>query len=213
MKTLFQFLLISIFTLSISAQPTTPPGPPIPTAPKNTNSSTSTSKSDNKLRFTARWSNKSRYSKLKTFLVNELGENGLTVNGNIYKWSRESDSFNCKLTSKTMSLSLDYNQASKSLVNQIDELMDNLEYANSNRSPEDNIKKAQKELQKAQKEIERAELKVEQANLDILSAKLKLDAKKAVNAEKRESIEKRKEALEKRKEALVNRWHQRVFFG
>ena len=115
MKTLFQILCITFFSLSVSAQSTTPPDPPAPpSSSSNGSSSVSTSKSDNSLRFKAKWSNKSRYDILKNYLLDQLGEDGLTVSGNTYKWSKESNAFNCKLTSKTMNLFLDYNEASRS---------------------------------------------------------------------------------------------------
>jgi len=172
MKTLFQILFISIFTLSINAQSTIPKTPEPPSS-GDSNSSVSTSKSEGNLRFKARWSNKSRYSKLKTFLIEQLGEEGLTISGNTYKWSKESDAFNCKLTGKTMSLSLDYKEASKSLINQVDEMMDNLKYAMKGKNSKEQLKYAQKDLENAEKKLEKAQKEVEKAKEKLAKAELK----------------------------------------
>lgn len=218
MKTLFQILSIGFFTLSISAQSTTPPDPPAPPTSENSNTSVSTSKSDNSLRFKARWSNKSRYSKLKAYLEEQLGEDGLTINGSTYKWSKESDAFNCKLTNKTMSLNLDYTQASKSLKDQVDGMMDNLKYAMGNNKPEDKIKRAQKEIEKAKRDIEKAKRDIERAKRDIERVRIELKRRQGNQISRverrREEIAERKIereiAIKERKQALQTHIKRRI---
>jgi len=182
MKILFQILSISLFAVSVNAQSTIPE-PPTPPSSKSSSSSsssskssisgsssTSVSKSDKSLRFNAKF-NKARYDKVKAFLISKLGRESLNINGNTYKWSKEEDAFKCTLTSRSLNFNLNYNEASKSLEDEVDSMLYDLKYALSNSSPENDLKRAQKQIERAKRDIELAKKDLERAQEDLKKAK------------------------------------------
>ena len=171
MQTLIKTLVLLVFTISANSQTTTPEPPKNPTAYSSTHSSSlSVSKSDEDIRIKARF-HKSRFETVKSLLLNTLGKDGLVSNDNLYKWSYDSDNFECKLTKTNLKLFLNYESANSNFINLIEELSKSLKYAVSGGNPEDDIKQAQEAISRAEADVARAKEELERAKANANHAK------------------------------------------
>ncbi|TBM99363.1 hypothetical protein EYD45_15505 [Hyunsoonleella flava] len=161
MQTLVKTLVVFIlFSIHAKAQTSAPEPPKPPKVYSGTHSSSiSVSKTDEDYRIKASF-HKSRFAILKDYLLSELGEDGLTSKGKTYVWSHGSDSFECKLTSTSLRLNMDYSSNNKTFVEHVERIGKNIKYKISGNSPNDNIKDAEKELAEAQRNLEEAKAKL-----------------------------------------------------
>lgn len=158
MQTLVKTLVVFIlFTFQTNAQTAAPEPPKPPKTYSSTHSSSiSVSKTDEDYRIKASF-HKSRFNMIKDYLMSELGKDNLTKKGNAYVWSHGSKSFECKLTSTSLRLNMDYGANNSSFVEHVERIGKNIKYKVSGGSPKDDIKDAEKELAEAQRKLEEAE--------------------------------------------------------
>jgi len=163
MKHLIQTVVVVFFTLSLNAQTAAPEPPRIPITYSSTQSSSfSVSKTDEDLRIKGRF-HKSRFEAVKSMLIEKLGEDGLTISGNSYKWSYGADSFDCKLSQTSLKLYLDYASNNSNFISHVEDLASNLKYAISGGNPKDDVKRAQDEIRRAEDDVARAKEELERA--------------------------------------------------
>ncbi|MBC2843785.1 hypothetical protein [Winogradskyella flava] len=181
-RTVCLMLVTALFsTFGLNAQTTPkPPTPPnsktstsksyaieIDTDDEEHNSSVSISISDDSYKFKASY-HKSKNNGVKTILLNQLGKSNLNVNGNTYLWSNNqsgNEVFECKLTNGRLRMYVDTEVASKSFVEKINKLGNNLKYyisgTDAKKESEKAAAKAKRELERAERELERAKREAE----------------------------------------------------
>ena len=126
--------------ISVNAQTAAPEPPKTPTTYSSTHSSSvSISKTDDDYRFKARF-HKSRYKAVKTVLLKELGNDGLSKSGKSFQWSHGDDNFTCKLSGTSLKIYLNYGSNNDTFISHIEELGTRLKYAISGGNPEDDMK-------------------------------------------------------------------------
>jgi hypothetical protein len=152
-RTICLMLIMALFsTFSGNAQ--TVPDPPKP--PKTTSTSSSTSYSieidtdddqhnssvsisisDDSYKFRASY-HKSKNEGVKTMLLNQLGKENLSINGNTYLWTDSqsgNEVFECKLTKGHLRMFVDTEIASKGFIEKINKLGNDLKYFISGTDP------------------------------------------------------------------------------
>ncbi|WP_353777298.1 hypothetical protein [Winogradskyella sp. 3972H.M.0a.05] len=162
MQTLVKMVLALVFSISVNAQTTTPEPPKPPqTYSSSHSSSISVSKTDDDYRIKARF-HKSRFEIVKSYLIDNLGKQDLTIKGNSYLWSNGANDFECKLTRTSLRLHMDYELTNETFAELVEDIGKDLKYLISGGSPEDDIKRAEAEIAKAKQELEEAKKRLEQ---------------------------------------------------
>ncbi len=161
-KTITTLVIAFLFTITTTGQSTPEPPKPPTTYSSTHSSSYSVSKTDDDLRIKARF-HKSRFNTIKSMLIDNLGEEGLTKSESTFKWSHGSDSFECKLSNTSLRLFLDYESSNSNFISHVEELATNLKYAVSGGNPEDDIKRAEDDVARAKVELDRAKARLEKS--------------------------------------------------
>lgn len=127
------------------------------------NSSVSVSHSNDSYRFKARY-HKSKNPGIKDLLISELGRKNLKINGNTLTWSETENgenNFECKLSKGRLYMYLNTENISKSHLEKIKNLGEDLKYYISGSSKsEDKTKRindAKRKLEEAKQELEAAQ--------------------------------------------------------
>ncbi len=190
-RTVCFMLIMALFsTFSLNAQ--TVPDPPKPPKPPKTTSSSSTSHSisvdndddqkhsssvsisvsDDSYKFRASY-HKSKNEGVKAMLLNQLGKENLTINGNTYLWTdsqRGNDVFECKLTKGHLRMYVDTDVVSNGFMEKINKLGNDLKYFISGtdlkKEEAKNAEHAKRELESAKRELERAKQELERVKRD-----------------------------------------------
>lgn len=189
-RTICLMLVMALFsTLGLNAQSTPePPKPPKTTSSSTSysieidtdddqhNSSVSISISDDSYKFRASY-HKSKNEGVKAMLLDQLGKENLSINGNTYLWadSQSGDEiFECKLTKGQLRMHVDTEVASKGFIEKINKLGNSLKYFISGTDPK---KEEERTAAKAKREIERAERELARAKREL--ARAEREAKRA----------------------------------
>jgi ABC-type uncharacterized transport system involved in gliding motility auxiliary subunit len=185
-RTVCFMLVMALFsTFSLNAQ--TVPDPPKPPQTSSStshsisvdndddqkhSSSVSISVSGDSYKFKANY-HKSKNQGVKAILLNQLGKENLTINGNTYLWTesqRGNDVFECKLTKGHLRMYVDTDVVSKGFVGEINKLGNDLKYFISGTDPKKeeakNTEHAKRRLESAKRELELAKQELERVKRD-----------------------------------------------
>lgn len=181
MRHLILATVFSIFITSTFFSQTTPKTPKTPetsTTTKNSsysitfdtddnegNSSVSIKKNEDIYKFSARF-HESKTGSIKKLLVDKLGNDNLTVSGDVYRWIKKENGeklYDCKLTDNTLKIYVDKEFTNSKMIEMIEEfgnvLKDTISGTNSEEEAKKNaeraLKRAERALAKAKREVER----------------------------------------------------------
>ncbi|AUC85128.1 hypothetical protein CW731_07400 [Polaribacter sp. ALD11] len=141
---------------------------------KADNSSVSIKRNDDIYKFSARF-HESKTGNIKKMLVDKLGDTGLTIFGDVYRWIKNENGdklYDCKLTDNTLKIYVDKEFANSNTVVMMEELGASLKEAISGTDSKEEGKKdaerafkiAERELEKAKKELEKAKRRLKNNN-------------------------------------------------
>ncbi|MEE9407981.1 MAG: hypothetical protein V3V28_07895 [Polaribacter sp.] len=180
MRTLFLSALTVLFLSNNTFSQSTPKAPKTPststktkgtsysitfdTDDKEDNSSVSIKRNDNVYKFSARF-HESKTGSIKKLLVDKLGNSGLSISGDTYKWIKNEDGekiYECKLTDDTLKIYVDKQYANANIIHMMNDFGDVLKDAISGTdSKKDAKENAEKELKSAERELARAKRQLE----------------------------------------------------
>jgi hypothetical protein len=183
-------LLFSVISINAQSTPPTPPTPPTVTSSGTSysitvdnddnethNSSVSISQSDDAYKLKASY-HKSKNNGVKKLLLEQLGKNGLKIDGNTYLWSDSKNGnevFECKLTNGRLRIYLDLDYTSDAFLEKVKAMGQELKYYVSGSSKEKEeakkVERAKRDMERAQRDLERAQRDLERSQRVAESAK------------------------------------------